>query len=220
MAESRDLVDLDGLTLVGRSSSHFTRTARLFALELGVPHTFQPVYDITELDAGAYAGNPALKVPILVDADGPLYGTENICRELARRAKAGDRVVLRGAVADRLVANAEELVLHAMSTDVILIMTSIADKSAPPPAKPRQSLENALAFLDAKLDRVLAALPPTRTLSFFEAALFSVVRHLPFRKLLDVSGYANLQSFCAAFGDRTAARETEYRFDVRPAASP
>ena len=29
------------IVLVGRSSSHFTRVARIFALELGVPHSFR-----------------------------------------------------------------------------------------------------------------------------------------------------------------------------------
>ncbi len=43
------------LTLVGRSSSHFSRTARMFALELGAPHTFRPVLDLTSLDRAAYA---------------------------------------------------------------------------------------------------------------------------------------------------------------------
>src|SRR3974390_274488 len=96
------------LVLVGRSSSHYTRAARIFALEAGVGHAFRPVLDMTSLDPAAYAGNPTLKVPALIDADGPLFGTENICRELARRSPARSRIVLRGDVGDRLVANAEE----------------------------------------------------------------------------------------------------------------
>jgi glutathione S-transferase len=210
MTTSNDLV------LVGRSSSHFTRTARLFALELGIRHKFRPVFDMTTLDPSVYAENPALKVPILIDSQGPLYGTENICRTLTRRSGLAERVVLRGGVDDRLVANAEELVLHAMATGVILIVTAPADEGHAPPPKLRTSLENALAFLDTYLERVLAALPANRLLSFFEAALFSVVTHLPFRKLMDVSGYANLMAFCAAFEDRASARATEYRFDQPP----
>ena len=77
---------MDTVEIVGRSSSHFSRTARIFALELGVPHTFRPVFDILALEAENYADNPALKVPILVLPDGPMFGTENICRELARRS--------------------------------------------------------------------------------------------------------------------------------------
>jgi hypothetical protein len=38
--------------LVGRSSSHFTRVARLLAHELEVEHDFSPVYEIGSTDAG------------------------------------------------------------------------------------------------------------------------------------------------------------------------
>ena len=50
-------------------------------------HTFRPIFDMTTFEAAAYAENPALKVPVLNTPDGPLFGTENICRELvgARR---------------------------------------------------------------------------------------------------------------------------------------
>jgi glutathione S-transferase len=203
------------LVLVGRSSSHFTRTARIFALELGVPHVFRAVLDLTTTDAAAYADNPALKVPVLVDAQGPLFGTENICRALARRSGLGQRAVLRGDVGDRVVANAEEMVLHAMGSGVALIMLALpgqAERSPPP--KLRRSLENALAFLDANVDGVLAALPSDRVLSFCETSLFCLVTHLPFRQVMDVSGYPRLQAFCRTFGARAGARATEYRFDA------
>jgi glutathione S-transferase len=202
------------LVLVGRSSSHFTRVARIFALELGVPHTFRAVLDMTSPDTATYAENPALKVPVLVDGDGPLFGTENICRELARRSEARSRVVLRGDVADRLVANAEEMTLHVMSAEVSLILAKIAGDERLAPPKVRRSLENGLAYLDDSIERVLDALPADRALSFVEAALFSMVTHLPFRQVMDVTGYARLNAFCERFGEREGARRTEYRFDT------
>jgi glutathione S-transferase len=202
------------ITLVGRSSSHFTRTARLFALETEVPHAFRPVMDLTVLDAANYAGNPALKVPVLLDAQGALYGTENICRELARRSAHRSAVVLRGEVSDRLVANAEELLLHAMGAEVILITSALPGQERPAPAKVVRSLENSLAFLDSHVDRARAALPADRRLSFLETGLYCLVTHLPFRNLMDVSGHARLQAFCAEFGARPGARATPYRFDA------
>jgi glutathione S-transferase len=211
------IMDGDGgsaLVLVGRSSSHFTRTARMFALELGVAHRFQPVLDIGSHDSATFAGNPALKVPIWLDEHGPLYGTENICRELARRSGQRDRAVLRGDVGDRLVANAEELVLHAMSSQVTLIMTATADASSPAPSKVRPSLNNALAFLDGQVDAVRAALPAQRLVSFVEIALYCLVRHLPFRQTMDPSGYQRLQAFCREIDARPAAQATSYRFDT------
>jgi glutathione S-transferase len=199
------------LTLVGRSSSHFTRTARMFALELGVPHAFQPVFDLTSLDRAVYADNPALKVPILVDEHGPLFGTENICRELVRRSDQAAAVVLRGDVRDRAVSNAEELALHVMSSEVSLIMAKLAGE--PPPPKVVRSIENSLGFLDDHIDAVLAALPADRTLSFVEVTLFCVVTHLPFRQVMDVAPWQRLGEFYRRFGERDSARATEYRFD-------
>jgi len=200
-------------TLIGRSSSHYTRVARLFALELSVPHAFQPVLDITTRDPTAYGENPALKVPVWRDAEGSLFGLENICRELARRSGQRERVVLRGDSPERLVANAEELVAHAMGSEVILIMNALCGPNQVEPPKVRASMNHALAFLDAHWAAVLAALPPDRLLSFCEAALFCVFSHLPFRKVADVGAYRNLAQFCAGFAERASARATEYCFD-------
>lgn len=205
---------MSDLELVGRSSSHFTRTARVFALELGVPHTFRPIFDMTSTDPATYAGNPALKMPVLVMADGPLFGTENICRELARRSSRRSSVVLRGDLQDRLVANAEELTLHAMSAEVSLILAKLANDERLAPPKVRLGLQNSLRSLDQTLEPVLGALPADRALSFLEVALFCVVTHLSFREVMDVSGYGRLAAFAARFGERESARLTEYRFDV------
>ena len=207
-------MDGDGSSpvLVGRSSSHFTRTARIFALELAVAHRFQPVLDFGSQDPATFADNPALKIPIWLDEHGPLYGTENICRELARRSGHRDRAVLRGDIGDRLVANAEELVLHAMSSQVTLIMTATADAPAPPKVRP--SLNNALGFLDRHLDAVRAALPAQRLVSFFEIALYCLVIHLTFRQTLDPSGYDRLQAFCRELDARPAMQATSDRFDA------
>lgn len=204
------------ITLVGRSSSHFTRVARIVALELAIEHAFQPVFDLTALDAAAYAGNPALKIPILVDEAGPLFGTENICRALVRRAGARDLVV-RGELPDRIVANAEELVLHAMAAEVSLIMARVTGDPGLAPDKLRRSLEGCLAHLDAHVDAVRAALPADRRTSFVEIALYCLVRHLAFREVCDVTPYARLAAFCDRFDARASAAATPYHFDPRPA---
>ncbi len=201
------------IVLVGRSSSPFTRITRIFALELELAHSFRPVLDITTTNPATYADNPALKVPILVDGSGSLFGTENICRELVRRSETSGKVVLRGDIAHRLVANAEELVLHALGTEVILIMLGLGGVAQTPP-KLRASLENSLAFLDANIEDVVSLLPPGRVLSFCEVSLFCLVTHLPFRQIMDPSGYRRLQAFCERFGERASARATPYRFDA------
>jgi glutathione S-transferase len=207
-------MDNHEIVLLGRSSSHFTRTTRVFAHELGVPYIFRPVLDLTTLDRTAYGDNPALKVPVLIDQQGPLFGTENICRALALRAGKREAVVLRGDDPSRLIANAEELILHAMNSEVTLIMNAGAGADRPPPPKVRRSLENALDFLEANVEAVRAALPPARLISFCEATLFCLVTHLPFRTIMDVTSYARLQAFCREFEQRPGALATPYRFDA------
>lgn len=196
------------MELVGRSSSSFTRVARIFALELGVAHAFTPVHDLTSTDGAAYAENPALKIPILVDERGPLFGTENICRELARGAHG---VVFRGDVAARVAANMEELALHGLTTSVAIIMGKATGGGVSAKASP--SLARTIEYLDAHVDALRAALPAERTLSFVEVALFCLVRHLPWREVMNLDAYARLGAFADAFGARASARETEYRFD-------
>jgi hypothetical protein len=76
-----------------------------------------------------------------------------------------------------------------------------ADRSsgrARQPARPRWS--SAFSMNTLRGSGPLAALPADRILSFCEASLFSLVTHLPFRKVMDVSRYQRLQVFCQAFG--------------------
>lgn len=202
--------------LVGRSSSHFTRLARIFALELGVVHEFRPVFDLTTLDASNYAGNPLLKVPIWLDERGPLFGAENICRELARRSSSARAVVLRGDVSTRVVANAEELTLSAMLAEVTLITSRAPGSTAAPPPKVLRSIENSLDYLEQHLVELQAALPPQRALSFVETALFCLVLHLPFREIMAVDAWPRLLAFATEFARRESARVTDYRFDQKP----
>jgi glutathione S-transferase len=202
------------LTIVGRSGSHFTRIARMFARELGVAHRFRPIEDLLSLDAAEYAGNPALKLPILEGPGGVRFGTLNICRELSRHAVTELRIVWPEDQLDALSCNAMELTLQGMATEVSLIMQAVSgaerDSDSRHRAKLRVSLEQSVAWLDANIDAALAALPERRDLSFLELALFCFASHLPWRKVLVLDGYDNLRRFCDAFGTRPSASETQY----------
>src|SRR5262245_17315283 len=127
------------LTLTGRSSSHFTRTARMFAHECGVSYRFRPVLDLMSRASADYGDNPALRLPVLELDDGPLFGTANICRELARRGSRAVRVVWPEQLHDRLAMNAQELVLQGMSSVVVMIMSG-AQPAGSYADKARQSL--------------------------------------------------------------------------------
>ncbi|WP_437668888.1 glutathione S-transferase N-terminal domain-containing protein [Sorangium sp. So ce131] len=203
-------------TLVGRSSSHFTRVTRLFAAELEVAYAFEVVPDLRSVNAADYAGNPALRLPILRTGATEWFGSLNICRELARRAPAQRRVVWPEHLTDALTANAQELAVQAMSTEVTLIMSQLAGvpKDDAQLAKPQQSLLNMLTWLDDNVEAARARLPQDRDVSYLEACLFCLVTHLEFRKMLDTSGYRALTAFRDEFGQRASAQATTYRFDA------
>jgi glutathione S-transferase len=219
------LVRMKPLQIVGRSSSLFTRVPLIFAEELGVPWELVPIYDMTALGPEVYAGNPALKLPILRTDGSVLFGAQNICRAIADRATAegiapAKRVVWPETLKDDLSRNAQELVWHGMATQVQLIIgTQVNKLPADNPffAKARKGFEGALTWLDANLNEALKTLPP-HDLSLFEVSLHCLVEHLTFRATLSVEPYSSLVAFSADFAKRPSAQRTTYRFDTPPTA--
>lgn len=207
---------IDQPRLVGRSSSHFTRLARLFAEELGIAYAFEPVYDLASRDPADYAGNPALKLPVLVLPEGPVFGAENICRTLAARTGEPRRILWTEQLPDPRARNAQELVWHGMGAQVQLVFgMQVARLPAENVyfAKAADGFRNALAWLDANLEAVVHGLPP-RDLSLLEASLFCLLEHLDFRDTLPLRPYRHLAAFAAAWRERPAAQRTSYAFDV------
>jgi glutathione S-transferase len=193
------------LSILGRSSSHFTRTVRMVAQELEIAYAFRPLADLASRAVHDYALNPALKIPILETPEGPWYGALNCCRELARRAPHKPQILWPEQLHERLAANAQELVLQGMSTEVALIMQGPTIDTA---SKAFESLTNCLGWLDAHWREVR-----TTRLSFLDITTYCFFTHLSFRQVADVGPYRVLQAFCDDFGARASAQATAYRFD-------
>jgi glutathione S-transferase len=204
------------LTLIGRSSSHFTRVARIFAAELGVEYSFQIVRDLLSLNPADYGGNPTLKVPMLKLPNGICLGALNICRELARVSSSQLQILWPELLSDLLFANTQELINHAMSTEVNLVMSKVSagEGGGVHQTKMTQSLVNSLSWLESHVDEVLTALPTDRDVSYLEVTLFCLITHLEFRKVLSTQPYARLNQFADHFATRTSAQTTVYRFDA------
>jgi glutathione S-transferase len=187
----------------------------MFAAELGVAYAFEVVKDLRSLSAADYAGNPALRMPILKSPRGDWFGAQNICRELARLSPRSLSVVWPEALDQPLLANTQELTLQAMATGVSLIMAQVsgADGDAPLLQKQRASLANLVAWLDTHVERALAELPAARDLSFLEVTLFCLVTHLEFRGMAPDGPCPALREFCEAYGARASAASTPYHYD-------
>src|SRR6478609_9692135 len=189
-------------TIVGRSSSHFTRTVRIFALELGVAHSFQVARNLSSLSSADFGENPALRLPILKESGQVRFGALNICRELARASSRSLHIVWPEQLTTPLLANAQELTVQAMASAVDLIMSrGSADETSSFVAKRRASLESSVRWLDAHIDAALATLP-ARDLSYLETTLFCLTEHLGFREVLSTEPFARLNEFRSTFAER------------------
>lgn len=200
--------------LYGRSSSHFTRLVRIVAHEYAVALELRVIRDLMSLDPADYGDNPALKMPVLRDSGGTWFGALNICRRLAHISDRNLHMVWPEGLDDPITANAQELILHSMATEVALVMGRTEEgEDLPHRQKFRASLDGSLDWLEAHLDEALAALPPTRDLSFLEISAFCLVRHLVFREVLEEINRPVLEAFADAMGARPSARATEFAFD-------
>lgn len=202
--------------IVGRRSSHFTRVPLLLAEVLRVPCRLTTIADMRTLDPMLYAGNPALKLPILRDGSDVVFGALNICRALAARASAtrAVHVVWPEDLHDTLSRNAQELIWHCMASQVQLVMGTLICKL---PAesiffvKTRKSMEGSLEWLDRHLDRIISILPPQREISILEVTLLCLVEHLSFRSTVPLAAYPSLNDFVVQLGTLEAAGATAYR---------
>jgi glutathione S-transferase len=185
----------------------------LIAHECGVAYDFQPVFDLMSQSRADWGDNPALKLPVLETGEGKWFGALNISRELARHAPKPVRVLWPEDLRDRTAANAQELVITAMSTVVSLVMRGLPASGANPvDDKARVSLTQTLDWLEAQLPAAVGGLPE-RTFSFLEASSIAFIRHLEFRKVLDMAPYPALRAFAESYSPRASVRDTEYKFD-------
>lgn len=203
------------MNLYGRSSSHFTRIPRMFAVELELELEFHLIGDLMSTDPDDYGGHPAMKMPTLVTEAGTWFGSLPICRELARCSELNLDITWPEDLHRPVAANAQELVLTAMSTEVGLILakaTGVAADNAHQ-IKLLASLLGAMEWLEINAGRAIDTLAPERDLSFLEVTLFCLVEHLEFREVLSLDAYPALRAFGQRFGARKSALATAFKFD-------
>ncbi|HEY3494663.1 MAG TPA: glutathione S-transferase N-terminal domain-containing protein [Polyangiaceae bacterium] len=208
------------LYLLGRSSSHFTRIAKIFAHELGVRYDFRVVHEIGSTRVRDFGDNPALRVPSLRSGGDIWFGSLNICRELARRATVPHTILWPEDVREPIAANAQELVLETMASEVTVVMARMSGIANDHPFmnKPYARIRASVEWLDAELPGVFSRLPP-HSLGFLEVSALCLFKHLGFREILSIDDRPSLVAFCKEFERRPSAAHTEFHFDPEPAAT-
>jgi hypothetical protein len=112
-----------------------------------------------------------------------------------------------------LAANALELAVQAMSTEVSWIMlASTGGEACGYAGKLRSALQGMLGWLEQNVEPALAALPE-RDLSYLELSLFCLLEHLEFRQVLALEPYPRLGAFRVRFAQRPSALATPFQFD-------
>ena len=199
--------------LFGRSGSHFTRLARIVAIEAGVDLDFRVIPDFKSLEPEVYGGNPGLKLPTLVVGGERIFGSVTICRRLVDASPGGFTLTWPEAMSPAL-QSAWEVLTQAMLGQVQLVFGVTA---AGLPAdnlffvKAARGLDGSMAWLDERLPDLLAELPPG--LSLFEVALFCQLEHLRFRPTAGLPDRAALEAFRMRFGARPSTLATPFELD-------
>jgi glutathione S-transferase len=202
------------LQIVGRSGSLFTRVPLIFAEVLRVEYELLLVNGLAETDPTMYAGNPALRIPVLRDGDSVLFGAQNICRAFVERAATPPIVVWPEDLTDIVSRNAQELVWNCMTAQVQILMAEDIGKLNSDNVillKARAGLEFGLEWLDHHAMQVLQVLPDPRHISLFEVTLFCLIDHLKFGQTVPVTRFSSLLSFASEFGERPCVKRTAYR---------
>ena len=206
------------MQLFGRSSSHFTRIPRIFAVEAEVPLELVLIRDLMSTNPDDYGGHPAMKMPTLHTEAGIWYGSLPISREIVACSDLNLHIVWPEDMERPVAANAQELVLTAMSTEVGLIMGKASGVAADNShlAKQRAGLLGAMEWLELNFQRALDTLPAERDLSYLEVSLFCLAEHLEFREVLTLDAYPQLRAYAQRFAQRRSAHATKFKFDFPP----
>ena len=200
--------------LFGRSGSHFTRLARMVAIEAGVELDFLVISDIKSLSAEDYGGHPALKLPALVSDEGEVFGALTICRRIVEASPTGFTLTWPEVMSPDLQV-AWELLHQAMLSQVQLAF-GITVAGLPADhlffIKAATGLEGAMSWLNERLPTLLRQLPEGASL--FELALFCQLEHMAFRPTVLTKGWEALETFRAGVAVRPSAIATPLVFDA------
>lgn len=135
--------------LHGTPRSHFTRVVRITAHELGLELEWVDVGNVAT--AEAFADNPLMQVPVLVDGDRTVWDSHDICRYLVEREDA-DPLGMESLDWSR--RNLVSVIRGVMSAEVRLILAERSGMSTTGPMfdKARETIRRGLRWIDARIE--------------------------------------------------------------------
>jgi glutathione S-transferase len=203
--------------LHGTPLSHFTRKVRIVLAELELPFEMVWARSVLAATPDAYADNPLMRVPALVDGDELVIDSDHIARYLVSRFDPSDRLgVLGGRVAD---LNALAVLDGIMDNEVVLILAKrggVADlDSIAYFRKLSSAIDCGLAWLDERIA------PDRESFDYRDITLICLWQHLLHYKLVGgLDRYSRIAARVARFAERpsVAASTPEASLEAARAA--
>ena len=191
------------MKLHGTPLSHFTRKIRILAAELAIPLDFVRERTVMSTSAEAYANNPLLRVPALVDGDVTLIESDHIARYLVARHDPADRLGVRSESVEDL--NRLAVINGVMASEVTPILATRGGLDITGAVyfdKLLASIDSGLAWLDARTD------PDAPGFDYRDLTLVCAWQHLAHYGLRPLDPYRRLAARVDRFADRPSVATT------------
>ena len=153
------------------------------------------------IDAGtpdAYANNPLMRVPILVDGEQRIIESDHIVRYLVGRFDAADRLGVRNETPEAL--NRLAVLNGVMANEVVLILAKRGGLEEIDKVvyfqKLTAAIDGALAWLDARTD------PDAAGFDYRDIVTVCMWQHLGYYALRPLDAYGRLAARVAKFAKR------------------
>ncbi|HTL35474.1 MAG TPA: glutathione S-transferase family protein [Kofleriaceae bacterium] len=191
------------LKLHGTPLSHFTRKVRILLGELGVQYEMVWLSSVMERSPSAFADNPLMRVPTLVDGDRMLIESDHIARYLVGRYDASDWFGVKSD--DPAAMNFLAVANGIMSNEVVIILAKrggLAIEGVVYFDKLKTAIAEGLAWLDrtVKLDAPM---------TWGDITLVCMWQHLLHYKIVDgLDGFARIRERVGHFLARPAVAAT------------
>lgn len=186
------------MQLHGTPLSHFTRKIRILSAELAIPVEFVSTKSVMATAPAAYADNPLMRIPTLVDGATTVIDSDHIARYLVGRFDAADRLGVRSERVDDL--NRLAVTSGVMANEVVLILAKrggLEDiESVVYFQKLMAAIDAGLAWLDQKVE------PEAPGFDYRDIALVCMWQHLAHYGLRPLTPYARIAARVERFADR------------------
>ena len=191
------------MKLHGTPLSHFTRKIRILAAELAIPLDFIRERTVMSTAPEAYANNPLMRVPTLVDGDVTVIESDHIARYLVANHDPADRLGVRSEAVEDL--NRLAVINGVMANEVTPILSKRGGLDITGIVyfdKLLASIDTGLAWLDARID------PDTPGFDYRDITLVCAWQHLAHYGLRPLEPYRRVAARGARFADRPSVAST------------